>query len=157
LPKEEGRGEGEQGVRITDRFRPNPRLMERTARDSFPPTPLAEEILQNAPNESLSISPTGASLPKFKRFSDRGVLMRIGTTHLDALFDRFGPQLAARNVPLPSRIPQHSACIDAYATLFSTPELLPEPLINTLLAIEEFAAPENEKLLHTVAAAAGIQ
>ena len=82
--------------------------------------------------------------------------MRIGPRHFAELFGRFEQELSASNISRPSRCLEYSASLQAYATLFRSPELLPPSLTNALLAIEEFATPENQPLLRMVAAAAGI-
>ena len=91
------------------------------------------------------------SLP---RFSDPDVVSSIGIQHLEELFARFKEALAANNVSLPSRSFDYSVRAAAWADLLSCPDALPEPLLNALLAIEEFASPKNKRLCENLAAAA---
>ncbi len=82
--------------------------------------------------------------------------MRIGTPYLNDFFRVFAKELAAKNITIPDRIPDISVHAEVCATLFRAPELLPQPLVDALLAIQEFASPKNKRLLEKLAGDANL-
>ena len=88
---------------------------------------------------------------KLKRFTDPEVLEAIVVKHLAQFFDRFTFLLQGRNLALPAEhtLPGTEAYYDCWTKLLKSPETLPDPLIEALLAIEELAAPENRPLLES--------
>ena len=82
--------------------------------------------------------------------------MRIGTPCLNDFFRVFAKELAAKNITIPDRIPDISVHAQVCATLFRAPELLPQPLVDALLAIQEFASPKNKRLLEKLAGDANL-
>ena len=84
-------------------------------------------------------------MPKteFKRFTNPDVLGSIRVTHIAKFFDQFKGALMPRQVPpvhyLPGTPPYYATWIET----LSSPETLPAPFVEAILAIEELAAPEK--------------
>src|SRR5580765_6297314 len=79
---------------------------------------------------------------ELKRFTNPVVLMRIELRHLVKLFDQFKEGCVAKN-----RWPMAEPGCDGYYLTWvdslKRPELLPEPLVEAVRAIEEQVTPEN--------------
>ena len=86
---------------------------------------------------------------EFKRFTDPAVLGAIRVKHLAQFFDQFDGLLQGRNLPLPAayQLPGSEGYCDSWLNLLNSPETLPVPLVEALLAIEELAASENRPRL----------
>jgi hypothetical protein len=115
----------------------------------------ADSLSGRDPDKPRSVGNLPQTPVRFRRLSDPRIVSSMGTYHLHQLFDRFEAPLAARNIPHPLRN-GGSDSAEVYAALFSTPEILPPPLVDALIAIEEFAAPNNKQLLEKLAGDANI-
>jgi len=78
---------------------------------------------------------------KLKRFTDPEVSRLIVVKHLAQFFDQFTFLLLGRNLPLPAEhhAARHRGLLRVLDQLSRSPETLPDPLIEALLAIEELA------------------
>src|SRR6266567_6423871 len=91
---------------------------------------------------------------RLTRFNKPGVLIRIGLPPLNTFFGRFKEDLLAGNCRLPCAEPGSDPFYNCWAELLGRAETLPHPMVDALLAIEEWAAPQNRPRLEAAVYAA---
>src|SRR5258707_1457637 len=84
---------------------------------------------------------------EFKRFTDIEVLKSVPPKYLAAFFDRFKDQIEPRYLPANHDLPGTGGFYDTWIQTLKMPHVLPQPLIDAILSIEELASVENRPLL----------
>jgi len=97
------------------------------------------------------------SVLKFKRFTRPQALRAIGRPLLLRFFERFQPECSGQDLRLPSPDCPDAEWYGALAWLFSTPEALPDSLVEALYSIDEMSTPEGQERLESAVAQAGLQ
>src|SRR5712672_2464501 len=91
------------------------------------------------------------------QFTQVAALKAIGLVRVPMFLDGFNEELRAANIRLPAPLDSLYASasetdtyFDSMVTILASPALLPEPLRNSMLTIEETASPKNHDRLQEV-------
>ncbi len=97
------------------------------------------------------------SVLKFKHITRPQILQQIGRSLLLRLFEKFNPQSANGRLALPPPELPDPEWFGALGQLFSSPEVLPDGLVEALYAIDEMSSLDGQEQLEAAAARAGLR
>ncbi len=93
---------------------------------------------------------------RFKRFTRPRALQAVGRPLLLQFFEKFQSQCQERQLALPAADLPETEWFGALARLFSTPEALPDGLVEALYSIDEMSTAEGQEQLEAAVAEAGV-
>ena len=96
------------------------------------------------------------SIQKYKRFTKSQFLKQIGRDLTDQFFARFGPELAERQVILPTANMDEKAYYEAVGHLAKSPDGLPARMVEAMYAIADMADEDGEERLEEATGVAGL-